>query len=293
MVPSQYLSVPGEFGSGYQPAGVALIAIILSIASSCNREFVYSRARVSCQNLERIDRVISVSSEVAYVRIVVIGSLNKIELSLYPVPRKHLENSRVGVRMSEQNPFDDIESPVDQNKLNEEKKALKEARKKAKLTLELESEELELDKKPAKILVLPITFLLLIGAIAFSMKPVSFTQKGESQYAITVRLILTGPELVKNECRPIGANAELADTVITLKSLARGTSYNRQAKLPFTEVSFTEDQTGCYFPILFSGVTPADGVNFEVSAQILDTYLNKSYQRDTALQLPRIMFEVN
>lgn len=207
-----------------------------------------------------------------------------------------LGDSKDVTLMTEPNPFDEIDEPESKKKKDKrenEKDALKEERKRAKLTLDLETEDLEFEKKPAKLIVLVISFLLFVSALLFNSKPVAISQNGESEYAITVRLILAGPEFVKGECRPIGPNSDLANTVVTLRSTAAGSTYKREAKLPFTDVTYTEDRTSCYFKILFSGVSPADGKTFEVSAQILDTYLNKSYQVDTALQLPRIMFEVN
>jgi hypothetical protein len=152
-------------------------------------------------------------------------------------------------------------------------------------------DDLDLEKKPANPYVILVALALLLGAFAFSLKPVSISMTGEGVYAVQVDIALIGENLVLNECRPSEENQGLDNASVSLTGLPGVSDFSVTQQLPFADAVVIGK--ACYFEVVFDGVLPTDGTSFEVGIQLPDRTFQETRKLDPQMKIGPIEFNVN
>ena len=193
--------------------------------------------------------------------------------------------------MAKDDPFADLDEVDISPSKKDQKKAERDSRKRAKMELTDTLDDLDLEKKPANPYVLLVALALLLGAFAFSLKPVSISMTGEGVYAVQVDVALIGENLVRNECRPSGENQGLDNASVSLTGLPGISDFSVTQPLPFADAVVIGK--ACYFEVVFDGVLPTDGTSFEVAIQLPDRTFKETRKLDPQMKIGPIEFNVN
>ena len=193
--------------------------------------------------------------------------------------------------MATDDPFADLDALDGSPNKKDQKKSERDSRKRAKMELTDTLDDLDLEKKPANPYVILVALALLLGAFAFSLKPVSISMTGEGVYAVQVDIALIGENLVLNECRPSEENQGLDNASVSLTGLPGVSDFSVTQQLPFADAVVIGK--ACYFEVFFDGVLPTDGTSFEVGIQLLDRTFQETRKLDPQMKIGPIEFNVN
>ena len=193
--------------------------------------------------------------------------------------------------MATDDPFADLDALDGSPNKKDQKKSERDSRKRAKMELTDTLDDLDLEKKPANPYVILVALALLLGAFAFSLKPVSISMTGEGVYAVQVDIALIGENLVLNECRPSEENQGLDNASVSLTGLPGVSDFSVTQQLPFADAVVIGK--ACYFEVVFDGVLPTDGTSFEVGIQLLDRTFQETRKLDPQMKIGPIEFNVN
>ena len=193
--------------------------------------------------------------------------------------------------MATDDPFADLDALDGSPNKKDQKKSERDSRKRAKMELTDTLDDLDLEKKPANPYVILVAFALLLGAFAFSLKPVSISMTGEGVYAVQVDIALIGENLVLNECRPSEENQGLDNASVSLTGLPGVSDFSVTQQLPFADAVVIGK--ACYFEVVFDGVLPTDGTSFEVGIQLPDRTFQETRKLDPQMKIGPIEFNVN
>ncbi len=138
--------------------------------------------------------------------------------------------------MATDDPFADLDALDGSPNKKDQKKSERDSRKRAKMELTDTLDDLDLERKPANPYVILVALALLLGAFAFSLKPVSISMTGEGVYAVQVDIELASQGLVQNECRPNGGYTNLETASVTLTSASLNYSEEQLQKLTLEEL---------------------------------------------------------
>ena len=187
--------------------------------------------------------------------------------------------------MATDDPFADLDALDGSPNKKDQKKSERDSRKRAKMELTDTLDDLDLEKKPAN------PYVILVGAFAFSLKPVSISMTGEGVYAVQVDIALIGENLVLNECRPSEENQGLDNASVSLTGLPGVSDFSVTQQLPFADAVVIGK--ACYFEVVFDGVLPTDGTSFEVGIQLPDRTFQETRKLDPQMKIGPIEFNVN
>ena len=193
--------------------------------------------------------------------------------------------------MATDDPFADLDALDGSPNKKDQKKSERDSRKRAKMELTDTLDDLDLEKKPANPYVILVALALLLGAFAFSLKPVSISMTGEGVYAVQVDIALIGENLVLNECRPSEENQGLDNASVSLTGLPGVSDFSVTQQLPFADAVVIGK--ACYFEVFFDGVLPTDGTSFEVGIQLPDRTFQETRKLDPQMKIGPIEFNVN
>jgi hypothetical protein len=193
--------------------------------------------------------------------------------------------------MATDDPFADLDALDGSPNKKDQKKSERDSRKRAKMELTDTLDDLDLEKKPANPYVILVALALLLGAFAFSLKPVSISMTGEGVYAVQVDIALIGENLVLNECRPSEENQGLDNASVSLTGLPGVSDFSVTQQLPFADAVVIGK--ACYFEVVFDGVLPTDGTSFEVGIQLPDRTFQETRKLDPQMKIGPIEFNVN
>lgn len=146
--------------------------------------------------------------------------------------------------MAKDDPFADLDEVDHSPSKKDQKKAERDSRKRAKMELTDTLDDLDLEKKPANPYVLLVSLALLLGAFAFSLKPVSISLSGKGVYAVVVEVVLIGKSLAQNECRPSGKFQNLEMASIKLTSAAMNYSQQTLDEMNLDELQELANKSG-------------------------------------------------